>query len=262
MMGESETVLSCLVSDTASVDMAIFRGWLEGISPMECARQRETSLYASFFGITPLEQLSPEYQIRWKAARQLNFQECLEEYQVCEWMAPYLSQPQQFQTQMLFNITPDQLKTMIYEYYSFDEDVMREFLGKTMSKTARRELEDVSEQTKTTISSTRRQFDNLKRIHTHVENEINANKSSVKGSASGRSIIAMIEEAFLIPVELASQYMHIVFLSANRIETFKSRLNVLDFKEWNSLAGVVMAVWGTDMTTELDSRYLCVYVCI
>jgi hypothetical protein len=256
-MGESETVLSCLVSDTASVDMAIFRGWLEGISPMECARQRESSLYISFFGIVPLEQLSPEYQSRWKAARQLNFQECLEEYQVCEWMAPYLSQPQQFQTQMLFNITPDQLKTMIYEYYSFDEDVMREFLGKTMSKTARRELEDVSEQTKTTISSTRRQFDNLKRIHTHVENEINASKSSGKGAASGRSIIAIIEEAFLIPVELASQYMHIVFLSANRIETFKSRLNVLDFKEWNSLAGVVMAVWGTDMTTELDSRYAC-----
>jgi hypothetical protein len=155
---------------------------------------------------------------------------------------------------MVFNIAPEQLKNMIYEYYSFDEDVMREFLGKTLTKTARRELEDVAEQTKTTIPSTRRQFDNLKRIYTHIENEINASKSSGKSSSTSRSIISMIEEAFLLPVELASQYMHIVFLSANRIETFKSRLNVLDFKEWNSLAGVVMAVWGTETSTELDGR--------
>lgn len=78
-----ETVLSCLVTDTASVDMVVFRAWVNGMAPIECARVREQALFASFFGSTLPEQLPVELQLRWRAARQLNFQECQDDFQVC-----------------------------------------------------------------------------------------------------------------------------------------------------------------------------------
>mmetsp|Transcript_20659 Transcript_20659/g.51732 ORF Transcript_20659/g.51732 Transcript_20659/m.51732 type:complete len:443 (+) Transcript_20659:17-1345(+) len=253
-----ETLLSCMVTDTASVDPVIFRAWVNGTPPREVARQREPALYASLFGSTPFDQLRSDLRHRWRSAQLLNMQECQEEYQVCEWMAPYLSQPQQYQTQLHFNLSTEQLRALIAEYYTFDEDVMREFLGKTLNKTVLRELEDIAEQTKVPVASVRRQFHNLKRILSHVEQQVTFEKEAAKASGKGmtQTVLSMIDEVFLLPVELASQYLHVIFLSCNRIETFKSRLNVLDFKELNSLTGVVCALWGSDVSHELDAGFI------
>uniref|UniRef100_A0A7S0YH19 Uncharacterized protein n=1 Tax=Hemiselmis tepida TaxID=464990 RepID=A0A7S0YH19_9CRYP len=253
-----DTLLSCMVTDSASVDPVIFSAWVNGAQPREVARQREPALYASLFGSTPFDQLRSDLRHRWRSAQLLNLQECQEEFQVCEWMAPYLSQPQQFQTQLHFNLSVEQLRHLIAEYYTFDEDVMREFLGKTLNKTVLRELEDIAEQTKVSVGSVRRQFHNLKRILSHVEQQVAGEKEAAKvaGKAMTLTVLSMIDEVFMLPVELASQYMHVIFLSCNRIETFKSRLNVLDFKEINSLTGVVVALWGSDVSHDLDAGFV------
>jgi len=60
---------------------------------------------------------------------------------------------------------------------------------------------------------------------------------------------------FMLSIELASQYQHIAFLCYNKIETSKSGLNVLDFAEFSSLAGVVMAKWGSEDSLDLDSDF-------
>jgi hypothetical protein len=51
--------------------------------------------------------------------------------------------------------------------------------------------------------------------------------------------------------------MHMTFLATNRIETSKSRLHLLDYKEWNSLTGIIMAVWGSDDSIEFDQGCVC-----
>lgn len=95
MQADGETVLSVLVADSASIDITIFRAWVNGLTPRECARLREPALYNDFFGNTPFDQLKPDLRQRWRSAQMLNMQECQEEFQVCEWMTPYLCQPQQ-----------------------------------------------------------------------------------------------------------------------------------------------------------------------
>jgi hypothetical protein len=180
MADATETVLSVMVTDSASIDTTVLRAWINGLTPRECARLREPDLYRDFFNNTPFDQLKPELKQRWRAAQMLNMQECAEEYQVCEWMSPYMCQPHQvskkkkpgwpcsahsfamapglpcvpkalaasaiprltafepqFQTQLLFNLDRETLCSMVAEFYTFDEGVMREFLGKTLNKTVK-----------------------------------------------------------------------------------------------------------------------------
>jgi hypothetical protein len=95
MADATETVLSVMVTDSASIDTTVLRAWINGLTPRECARLREPDLYRDFFNNTPFDQLKPELKQRWRAAQMLNMQECAEEYQVCEWMSPYMCQPHQ-----------------------------------------------------------------------------------------------------------------------------------------------------------------------
>lgn len=76
-----------------------------------------------------------------------------------------------------------------------------------------------------------------------------------KGTQPPRTVLAVIMQDFKLPVELASQYEQILFLCYNKIETSKSRLNVLDFNEWSSMAGVVKAMWGTEDSLDLDLNF-------
>ena len=82
-----------------------------------------------------------------------------------------------------------------------------------------------------------------------------------ESATAGNDALAPVTRAsrmlqdFMLSIELASQYQHIAFLCYNKIETSKSRLNVLDFAEWSSLAGVVMAKWGSEDSLDLDSDF-------
>ena len=58
---------------------------------------------------------------------------------------------------------------MVRRYYTLDESVLREFLGRRLAGKVRKDLGDVSEATKTPVKSCRRQFDNLRRVMTHLE---------------------------------------------------------------------------------------------
>lgn len=53
---------------------------------------------------------------------------------------------------------------MIFRYYSLDDSVSRELLGKKLSSRHRKDLDEVSERTSVRLKSCRRQFDNIKRI--------------------------------------------------------------------------------------------------
>ena len=54
------------------------------------------------------------------------------------------------------------MRVLIEQYYAFDENVVREFLGKKLSSKNRKDLDDVSEKTGISLKSCRRQFDNIK----------------------------------------------------------------------------------------------------
>ncbi len=94
-----------------------------------------------------------------------------------EWITPFLNDPTQFYTQSLFVLQPSDIAYMIEAYYSYDEVVMRDLLGKALTKAASRDVQDQAEILGTKVNSVRRQFDNLKRILTRVEFEMANNTS-------------------------------------------------------------------------------------
>jgi endonuclease IV len=69
--------------------------------------------------------------------------------------------------------------------------VVRELLGKQLNSRLRKDMDDVSEKTRVSLGSCRRQFDNLKRIFKKVED--------MEGS-----LYDNIQVKFLLPPDLAA----------------------------------------------------------
>jgi len=87
-------------------------------------------------------------------------------------------------------LQPVDVAYMIETYYSYDEAVMRDLLGKSLTKAAMRDIQDQAEMLGIKVNSTRRQFDNLKRILTRIEQQMLANK----GAPASRSILTGITQ--------------------------------------------------------------------
>lgn len=139
---------------------------------------------------------------------------------------------------------------MIYRYYEFDDNVIRELLGKKLSSRHRKDLDEVAEKTGVALKSCRRQFDNVKRIFKAVE--------ELPGP-----IVPNIQKSFLLSEELAKRYACIVFLGCLRFETSKRRLHYLSFPLLKKCVETIMEEWtynavaGTEYyDTEMDKEFL------
>jgi hypothetical protein len=226
-------MMDCWVTGSMGVDVSLFSCWVQGIPHLDAARRREILL-----------DLPPGLpDTRRRTIKELNFAECAEQYQIFEWLTPYLNTPHLLSAQSVFQLGQAQASELIQLYYSMDDNVVRALLGKLLSKALRRDIDEIATATRTHLCSARRQFDNLKRVLKHVEQSIA--RARADGLAR-RTILNIIVEDFLLPVELASHYLHAVFLCVNRVETNKGRLAALDLTQWNSVAGVALAMWGEE----------------
>lgn len=112
------------------------------------------------------------------------------QFRLFESLEHYLHRPKNFVEQYVVPIPLEIKKFMVERYYCFDESVIRELLGKRLNARSRKDLDEVSEKTKISLTSCRRQFDNLKRIYKRVED--------VDGD-----LIGTIMRKFLLPQNLA-----------------------------------------------------------
>lgn len=108
-------------------------------------------------------------------------------------MEPFLHRPKTLYTQLLFSIPPEIKEFLIHSYYSFDERVIREILGKRLTSRARKELEDIVSKTRIPINGCRRMFDNLKRVTKRIED-------------TEGSMTETIQHDFLLPPELSRYF--------------------------------------------------------
>ncbi len=135
-------------------------------------------------------------------------------FRVFEEMAQNLIHPELLRGQLILQIPRASELLMIDRYYSFDDSVVREFLGRRLSQKARRDLDDVAEATHTTLSSCRRQFDNLKRIMAMLEDTNNQLQCIA---------VDEIMTKFHLSSELASWYTAYIFLIHRRFNLSSSR---------------------------------------
>ena len=233
-MAKSVTVA---VTEPAGVDVEVFSLWLRGVDVHEAARIRlgqeplVTRQFPNFHGL-----LAAETEDMYRKFRSLE---------------PYLQSPPTFLNQQVFNLPWASRNALIERYYTFDEAVVREFLGRKLSSKNRKDLDDVSEKTTVALRSCRRQFDNIKQVLKVVDD--------FEGS-----LVENIKQHFLLPDQLAHSYASLVFLSHNRFETGKRRLAHLSVGDFTACANLMIEHWTLGSTgsrlvdddLELDRDFL------
>lgn len=162
-----------------------------------------------------------------------------------------LSTPAKLSEQPSFQLDTQTQSLLIEKYYSLDDEVAREILGKKLSSRYRKDLDEVAEKTCVKLKSCRRQFDNVKRIYKIVE-EMPGN------------LTQNIKQQFALPEPLARKYAAIVFIITIRFETGKRKLQYLNFGDLFECSLATMGLWtytyqhsGPEYyDTEMDKEFL------
>jgi len=82
-------------------------------------------------------------------------------FRLFEELQPSLEEPRT--TLCLMEVAPNVRRALAEAFYSFDDAVVREFLGRKFTSRAKKDLDEISEITGVPRRSCLRQFDNLKR---------------------------------------------------------------------------------------------------
>jgi hypothetical protein len=131
----------------------------------------------------------------------------------------------------------EQRHKLIASYYGFDSRVLREFMGLKLTSKLRSNLDDISDRTHVPIRSVRRQFDNLRRVHSRFD-EV----SVFRGNNTQH-----ISEEFCLPTPLARRYAAASFLLYHRfdLEMSDRKYQFLSWGDCEYMALQVMAKWVT-----------------
>ncbi|XP_015931147.1 acidic fibroblast growth factor intracellular-binding protein [Parasteatoda tepidariorum] len=163
----------------------------------------------------------------------------LDHYRTFQMLERLLHYPKRLTEQWIFQIAPSIQRMLIERYYEFDDAVIREFLGKKLSARNRKDLDDVSEKTGIQVKSCRRQFDNVKRVYKVVED-------------TTTDLVNCICSTFLLSENLARKYAGIMYLTNNRCETSRKKLQYLTFEDFLFCANWMMCNWSC---SKLDCTY-------
>ena len=130
--------------------------------------------------------------------------------------------------------------------------MVREFLGKKLSGKNRRDLDDVSEKTRVSLKSCKRQFDNIKQVLKVVDD--------YEGS-----LVENVKAQFHLPEDLCQSYASLVFLFHNRFDTSKKKLSHCSVADFTTCANLMIERWTSgslgsqrqvDDDLELDRYFL------
>lgn len=89
------------------------------------------------------------------ASLELIASDVLDHYRTYSLLEKLLSYPIQLQEQSAFQIEPETRQFLIERYYEFDDDVVRELLGKKLSSKNRKDLDEVSDKTGKSLKACR-----------------------------------------------------------------------------------------------------------
>lgn len=227
--------IDVFISNYTLIDADIFQQWIEGYSTSEASLYLKQKCFGQIM----------------TAHIDLIVSDILDQYRTYSLIERLLQAPVKLSEQSSFQLDPKTLGLIIEKYYSIDDSVAREILGKKLSSRYRKDLDEVAEKTFVKLKSCRRQFDNVKRIFKAVE-ELPGN------------ITTNIKQLFMLSDTLAKKYASIVFLACIRFETSKKKLSYLSFSDFFYCSQAVMEYWtytyqhsGPEYyDTEMDKEFL------
>ena len=135
------------------------------------------------------------------------------QYRNYELLESFLHQPKTLQTQLLFHLSKKTRETIVKSYYQLDDKVVRELLGKRLNHRLRKDLDYISQRTRTSMAGCKRMFDNMKRIYKILEDM----------EVAGNPVTYLTHKVHL-PPDLAQEYAYIIFINGYRLDTTKRKL--------------------------------------
>jgi hypothetical protein len=138
---------------------------------------------------------------------------------------------------------------LVEKYWSLDDTFVRELLNKRLNK-SRKDLEDISEDTKINLRKVTRQYDNIKRIYSSFEEAISSSSSSSSAaptSPQALSIYSFVSSSFKLSHQLAIKYACIIFLIISKFNlTTKRRMAKVSCQNLEICAALIKAFLCAD----------------
>ncbi|XP_072383234.1 acidic fibroblast growth factor intracellular-binding protein isoform X2 [Diabrotica undecimpunctata] len=220
------------ISNYTLVDPEIYELWVDGHTASEAV---------SMLNIKGLGQQTG-------ASLELIASDVLDHYRTYSLLEKLLSFPSKLQEQFIFQIDPQTRLFLIEKYYEFDDEVVREVLGKKLSSKNRKDLDEVAEKTGKPLKSCR-QFDNVKRIFKAVEEQPGITTENIKST-------------FCLSEDLSKKYTCIVFTACMRFETSKKKVQQMSFNNFKICCEAMIENWTYHLTgteyndLEMDREFL------
>ncbi|XP_063704464.1 acidic fibroblast growth factor intracellular-binding protein [Culicoides brevitarsis] len=218
-------IVDVFITNYTIIDPEIYQLFIEGYSSSEAVnllKQKGDSIFNA-----PLELITSDV---------------LDHYRTYSLLEKVLHTPTKLSENSNFQLEPHSRSLLIEKYYSLDDSVSRELLGKKLSSKHRKDLDEVSERTGVRLKSCRRQFDNFKRIYKAVEEQPG-------------NIVFNIRHQFLLPEEVARKYAAVVFIACLRFETAKRKLQYLSFMDFFECAQALMTFWTYSYSHTANHEY-------
>lgn len=148
-----------------------------------------------------------------------------------------------------FHMIPDlhmqQCLRMIHGYYSFDNSVAQELVGKKITNKGRRDIDDVSETTNIPMRSCKRQLENVRRVFTSLEDS----------TQFQCNVFQYLSQQYLLGPPQALRYTALLFLLYARFQVYnKRKLQRLDYDDLEYCAAVVLNCIVNDGQSFVESR--------
>lgn len=200
------------------VDLRVAELWVNGLTVSQASSKRETDD---------------------RIPRDLVEIDTADQFRLLEELQPVLEEPKS--RTCLVEISPHVRSILQEMFYSFDEQVVREFLGRKFTPRARKEMDDVSESTGVLKLSCFRQFDNFRRLYDACD-EIGF---QVGNPAKHATLGEVLAEEFCFSRKLLARYEVVLFLMYHRcnISSAKKKLVFLTLRDFEVCAQTIMAVW-------------------
>ena len=170
-------------------------------------------------------------------------------FRLFEELRPSLEDP--VNVRLFCEIAPGSRMLLFGKFYSFDEVVVRELVGRKLTSRARKDLDEVSEATGILRPSCARQFDNLRRIFDAGD------ENGFQVTSPHVSMAALLAAEFNIPTQLATRYSNILWLLYHRfsVHPSKKRTAFLDLQSLEFCAEALRVAWCSPHVPNVEEFY-------
>jgi hypothetical protein len=175
--------------------------------------------------------------------------EITDQWRVFDMMEHYLQSPLLFANSFYsFHIHPtlhmQQCLRMIHAFYSFDASVAKELVGRKITSRGRRDIDDVAEAANVQLRSCKRQFENVRRIFSSLE----------ETTQFQCNVFQYLSQQYLLDPAQALRYTALLFLLYARFQVYnKRRLQRLDYHDLEYCSAVIMTCMVNDSQAFIES---------